>query len=328
MAGAAGGGRGAANPVAEPMSLRRELALRGVSFSYPMAVRGTAPGRPPGVGRRRSRHPGSPVGRRHRAVGRAGKTTLADLLVGLLAPDAGAIHVDGAPLGGDGRRHKRRSVACVPQDPHLFHETVRANLLRARPDATEAELWDALAPGGGGLRRRPRYRGRRLRRAAVRGERQRVVLARALPRRPALLVLDEATGATRRAAEPRLAPALRSLRDRMTIVVVTHRPARLAAANTIVVLEAGRVAAAGRQREIALRLAVDATEERSTSGVELDLIVICPIVLCAARATARAPAAVWRSTRTAGRAGPPWRSRAAGSGIRATRAGGTAYRSR
>ena len=87
------------------------------------------------------------------------------------------------------------------------------------------------------------------------GERQRIVLAGALLCRPALLVLDEATGQLDAAAEREVAAALRSLRGRTTIVAVTHRPALMAAADRIVLLENGRVAAADTWPELAPRLA-------------------------------------------------------------------------
>ena len=189
----------------------------------------------------------------------AGKSTLGDLLLGLLEPDAGEIRVDGVLLVGADRRRWRRSVAYAPQDPYLFHESVRTNLLRARPDASEAGLWRALRQAAAavfvaglpdGLETVVGDRGARL----SGGERQRIVLARALLREPALLLLDEATSQLDATTERQVVEGLRSLRGRTTMVAVTHRPRVMAAADHVVLLEAGRVEAAGTWRELRARI--------------------------------------------------------------------------
>ena len=237
--------RGAAEPPAPPgtapLPLTRGLSVRGVTFAWPAAPD------PPALAGVRLDVPAHSLVAVTGPSG-AGKTTLADLLLGLIEPDAGEIRVDGVALRGPARRRWRSSVACVPQDPHLFHETLRANLLRGRPEATEPELWRALRLAAAddfaaalpdGLETVAGDRGGRL----SGGQRQRIVLARALLRYPALLLLDEATGQLDADTELRLLETLRSLRPRTTIVAVTHRPAVLEAADRVVVLEAGRVAA-------------------------------------------------------------------------------------
>ena len=185
----------------------------------------------------------------------AGKSTLADILLGLLAPGGGEVCVDGVPLAGPNLHRWRHSVACVPQDPYLFHDTIRANLRWAQPGATEAEMWQALrlAAADGfvaalpdGLDTVAADRGGRL----SGGERQRIALARALMRRPALLVLDEATSQLDAENERRILDALESLRGRTTVVAIAHRPALLEAADGIVRLKSGRVAATGSWREL------------------------------------------------------------------------------
>lgn len=71
----------------------------------------------------------------------AGKSTMADLILGLLSPDQGTVKIDGKALSGDFLHRWRRSVGYVPQDTFLFHDTIRANLLWARPDAEDKDLW-------------------------------------------------------------------------------------------------------------------------------------------------------------------------------------------
>lgn len=186
----------------------------------------------------------------------AGKSTLADILLGLIEPDRGGVSIDGVPLAGPNLRRWRRSVAYVPQDPYLFHDTIRANLLWARPEATEADMWQALRRAAAadfvaalphGLDTIVGDRGTRV----SGGERQRIALARALLTEPALLLLDEATGQLDAATERRILVGLRALRGRTTVVAVAHRQSLLEIADRVVRLEAGRVTAAGTWCELA-----------------------------------------------------------------------------
>ena len=178
----------------------------------------------------------------------AGKSTLADVLLGLLDPTSGSVLVDGVPLDRSNRRRWRRSCAYVPQDPYLFHDTVRANVAWARPHANDRDVWRALRRAAAadfvaklpqGLDTVVGDRGGRL----SGGERQRIVLARALLLKPTLLVLDEATSQLDTRTEQRVVEALRSLRGRTTVVAMAHREALMAAADRIVLLDSGRVAA-------------------------------------------------------------------------------------
>jgi ATP-binding cassette subfamily C protein len=188
----------------------------------------------------------------------AGKSTVADMVLGLLRPDAGTVLIDDTPLGPDTLREWRRQVGYVPQDPFLFHDTIRANLLWARPGATEEECWEALrmAAAAGFVARLPGGidavvgdRGT----LVSGGERQRLVLARALLRDPALLVLDEATSALDAASEAEVQAAIRGLRGRTTIFVISHRLSTIRDADTIHVIDAGRVVESGTWDELAGR---------------------------------------------------------------------------
>ena len=172
----------------------------------------------------------------------SGKTTLADLLLGLLEPASGAILVDGVPLLGSGLRRWRRSTACVAQDPFLLNESIRSNLAWSRRDASQAQMREALRLAAAdfvdsleqGLDTVVGDRGSRL----SGGERQRVALAAALLREPALLVLDEPTGQLDSGNEERVAEALRRLRGRATVVVVTHSEVLLREADRVLTLDA------------------------------------------------------------------------------------------
>lgn len=187
----------------------------------------------------------------------AGKTTVADLVVGLIAPSGGRVLVAGSALDGARLLGWRHSVALVPQDPFLFHDTIRANLGWARPEASEEELWHALSLAAadgfvarlpGGLDAVVGDRGTRL----SGGERQRLALARALLREPELLVLDEATSSLDGENELTVREALAQLRGRTTMLVIAHRLATARDADAIVVLDEGRVVETGTWEELSV----------------------------------------------------------------------------
>jgi ATP-binding cassette subfamily C protein len=176
----------------------------------------------------------------------AGKTTLADLVGGLLLPSAGEVRVGGLALTSERLGGWRRSVGLVPQEPFLFHDTIEANLRWARPDATDDELWEALrvAAAEDFTRRLPEGlgtivgdRGGRL----SGGERQRLALARALLRAPELLILDEATSSLDAANRDAIWTAVGSLRGRTTVLLISHEDATLDRADRVVVLDRGLV---------------------------------------------------------------------------------------
>lgn len=188
----------------------------------------------------------------------AGKTTLADVIVGLLAPTTGQVVVDDHPLTSADLHRWRAGIGLVPQDPFLFHDTLRANLLWARPDASEDEMWEALAAAaatdfvrglGNGLETVVGDRGARL----SGGERQRIALARALLRQPDLLVLDEATSSLDTTNELAIRAALAGLHGSTTMLVIAHRLSTISHADTIIVLDGGCVAETGTWADLAGR---------------------------------------------------------------------------
>jgi len=174
-----------------------------------------------------------------------GKSTFADVLSGLLRADSGRIVVDDVAVTDETRDRWKAQVSYVDQDTFLFHDTVRANLLWARPSASDADLREALEMAAGefvwrlpqGLETVVGDRGHRL----SGGERQRLALARALLRRPRLLILDEATSALDPDNEGRILDAIDRLKRRMTIVMISHRPSALQAADRTYFMEQGRL---------------------------------------------------------------------------------------
>ncbi|WP_336208719.1 ABC transporter ATP-binding protein [Nonomuraea sp. LPB2021202275-12-8] len=197
--------------------------------------------------------PGMTVG----IVGRSGsgKSTLARLLARNWDPDEGAITIDGADLRDLRLSSLRAAIGVVPQEPHLFDDTIRANLLLARPRASEAELLDAcrtaqLSPL---LERLPDGldtvvggRGQRL----SGGERQRLAVARLLLKRPQVVILDEATSHLDSVTERHLRLALTPFLRERTCFVVAHRLAAVQDADLILVLEAGRIVESGTHAEL------------------------------------------------------------------------------
>jgi ATP-binding cassette subfamily C protein len=185
----------------------------------------------------------------------AGKSTLADCLMGLLLPEHGTVLVDDTPLHTSGSTAWRQHIGYVPQETFVLHDTVRANLLWARPEASEAELLQALrlAAAEEFVARLPQGLDTVLGDRGVRlsgGERQRLALARALVRRPALLLLDEATSALDLANAQRIHQALSALHGQLTVVLIAHRLSTVRMADHILVLDAGRVVEAGTWDEL------------------------------------------------------------------------------
>jgi ATP-binding cassette subfamily C protein len=227
-------------PSGSAARLRGRVEFRQVSFLH----RGEEAGSGGLVELDLAIEPGSIVG--ITGASGAGKTTFADLLVGLYPSQAGEVLVDGAPLAGGHLAAWRESVSYVSQDPFLFHDSIRRNLAWAKPEAGETELWDALAQAGadGLVRRMPAgldtlvgERGS----LVSGGERQRIALARALLRRPSLLLLDEATNAIDVEGERALLNRLRNLPERPTVLMIAHRETSLAACGRILELREGRL---------------------------------------------------------------------------------------
>lgn len=178
-----------------------------------------------------------------------GKSTLADLMVRYLDPDAGRILIDGADIRDLRLADLRRELILVDQAPHLFNDTIGANIAFACPGATTGEietaarragLGDLLARLPEGLATRTGERGL----ALSAGERQRVALARALLRRPSVLILDEPTSALDSETEQLVAQGLRQALPDATLVVITHKPALAQMADMVITLEEGRATVA------------------------------------------------------------------------------------
>jgi ABC-type multidrug transport system fused ATPase/permease subunit len=195
-------------------------------------------------------------GRTVALVGRtaSGKSTLTNLLTRLVDPDAGAVRIDGVDLRDLGRGQLAGAVALVPQAAFLFDDTVRGNVTLGA-DIPDEQVWaalrDAQADGfvaalDGGLDARLGERGTSL----SGGQRQRISLARALVRRPRLLILDDATSAVDPEVEARILATLRDGATDTTLVVVAYRKATIGLADEVVHLDGGRVADRGTHREL------------------------------------------------------------------------------
>lgn len=186
----------------------------------------------------------------------SGKSTLADILMGLLVADAGSISVDGQPLTPDVLHAWRGHIAYVPQEVYLFDGSIRSNLQWVSDDEIDDDsLWNALdaASAGDFVQRLPRRLDTLVGERGVKlsgGERQRIALARALARKPNVLILDEATSALDDDNERRIRDALARLHGSMTIIIIAHRMSTIAHADHVIVMRDGRVTRSGRWEEI------------------------------------------------------------------------------
>ncbi|GIF29800.1 ABC transporter ATP-binding protein [Actinoplanes utahensis] len=185
----------------------------------------------------------------------AGKSTMASLLPRLYDTGSGSVRLAGVDVRDLSAASLRQSLGMVTQDGHLFHETVRANLLLARPDATEDDLWDVLRRAHvddlirslpDGLDTVVGERGYRF----SGGERQRLTIARLLLARPRVVVLDEATAHLDSTSEQAVQAALGEALNGRTAVVIAHRLSTVRAADQILVIEGGRVVERGTHTEL------------------------------------------------------------------------------
>jgi ATP-binding cassette subfamily C protein len=189
----------------------------------------------------------------------AGKTTFADLLAGLYAPQSGEIRVAGRCADLPGAAEWPKTLAYVAQDAFLANDSLRANLLWGAETASDEDIRLALsvveaepllARLPAGLETLAGERGSLL----SGGERQRLALARALLRKPRLLILDEATNALDIESENRLLNRIRQLGPSLTIVLIAHRPETLRHADRVIVIDRGRVAQEGGYADVRDRL--------------------------------------------------------------------------
>jgi len=192
----------------------------------------------------------------------SGKSTLTTLMTRLVDPDGGRILLDGIDLRDLARGELASSVAIVPQTAFLFDDTVRGNVTLGAESITDDQVWAALraAQADGFVAALPEGLDARLGERGTSlsgGQRQRISLARALVRRPRLLILDDATSAVDPEVEARILEALRSPAmgtdgdgDGPTLLVVAYRKATIGLADEVVHLEDGRVADRGTHAEL------------------------------------------------------------------------------
>ncbi|WP_062437685.1 ABC transporter ATP-binding protein [Herbidospora daliensis] len=185
----------------------------------------------------------------------AGKTTTTSLVSRLYDVDAGAVRLNGLDVRDATMESLRDTVGVVMQDPHLFHDTIAANLRYARPEATDEEVWEALraaqigdlvASLPEGLDTVVGERGYRF----SGGEKQRVALARLLLKAPPVVVLDEATAHLDSESEVAVQQALKTALAGRTSLVIAHRLSTIREADVILVMNEGRVTELGRHDEL------------------------------------------------------------------------------
>ncbi len=184
-----------------------------------------------------------------------GKTSIADLLLRLMTPNAGRLLIDGKPVEAVGLNEWRKGVGYVTQDPFLINGTVRENIRFYRshiPDADieeaarKANILETILELSDGFETNIGERGVLL----SGGQRQRVALARVLAGHPQVLVLDEATSALDIDSERMVHEAIRTLRGSMTVLVIAHRLSTVEDADRICVVEKGRIAEEGSPEEL------------------------------------------------------------------------------
>jgi len=185
----------------------------------------------------------------------AGKSTIANLVMRYYDVSDGSVRMNGTDVRSLDLGTLRSRIGVVAQDPFLFDAAVRENLLLARQDATEADIWEALAGASAEefVRRLPEGLDTLIGEKGIRlsmGEKQRLTIARVLLRNPPLVILDEATSSVDTITEKQIQAALDRLVEHRTVLVIAHRLSTVRRADQIVVLEHGRILEKGTHGEL------------------------------------------------------------------------------
>ena len=254
-------------PAAGPATQAPEIEFEDVSFRYPSASEVSlasletfalpTPERSGDAPALRGVSFRVPAGRLTALVGPsgAGKTTISQLVARLYEPTEGVVRIGGQDVRDVTIASLHDTVGMVTQDAHMFHDTIRANLLYAKPAATEAELieaceaaqvWDLVSSLPNGLDTVVGDRGFRF----SGGEKQRLSIARLLLKAPSVVVLDEATAHLDSESEAAVQKALRTALAGRTALVIAHRLSTIREADQILVLDGGRVVERGRHAEL------------------------------------------------------------------------------
>ena len=198
-----------------------------------------------------------PAGHKIAVVGAsgAGKSTLARLLFRFFDVEKGRITIDGQDIRTVTQDSLRAAMGVVPQDTVLFNDTLYSNLAYGRPEASREEVLEAIRMAHlerfveslpDGLDTRVGERGLKL----SGGEKQRVAIARVILKNPPILILDEATSSLDSVSEQAILDALNEVSQRRTTLVIAHRLSTVRDADTILVMDAGRIAERGSHQEL------------------------------------------------------------------------------
>ncbi len=239
-------------PDGPPLKPAKSIALRDVTYTYPQAARPSLEDLTLEI------EAYSTVG----LVGEtgAGKSTIVDILLGLLSPQSGEMYVDGVEINAANVKRWRRSVGYVPQSIYLADKSLAANIAFGVPEdeidpkaveraARAARLHDFASQLPDGYATEVGERGARI----SGGQRQRVGIARALYRDPDVIVFDEATSALDTATEKAVMEAVEGLGQQKTVIMITHRLSTVRRCDRIFILAGGRIAGSGTYEELAAR---------------------------------------------------------------------------
>jgi ATP-binding cassette subfamily C protein len=229
-----------------PFTFTTEVTLKGVSFSYDE-------GKPILDGVDFSIPAGKTVG----LVGPsgAGKTSVADIVLRLFTPSEGGLFLDGVPSTSIGLSEWRRNIGYVSQEVFLLNDTIEENIRFYNKTLTQndieraakqANIYDFIKGLPEGFQTTTGDRGVML----SGGQRQRIALARALAGKPALLILDEATSALDHESEKLIHESIKALHGKVAVLIIAHRPSTVAEADSIIVLNRGRVVEQGTPQQL------------------------------------------------------------------------------